>query len=116
MEKYQNRIKQSETDFNSGRVSDNDDSYDYYSENEQLSTALNETADSPSPIHKLKTKKSYTGKDGETRQTKSTYENQRYWLYRFNDTLFPTERAAWSDLTGQVYLPKENVPLPGENW
>ena len=76
----------------------------------------NETVESPDVNKKIKVKKTYIGKDGLTRQTMSTYENQRYWIYRFNDTLFPTERAAWSDLTGQMYLPKENIQLPGVNW
>ena len=61
---------------------------------------INDTAESPDANSKIKAKKTYIGKDGLTRQTMSTYENQRYWIYRFNDTLFPTERAAWSDLTG----------------
>ena len=47
------------------KVSDQEnDSYGYYSETEVLSTALNETVESPSANQKQKTKKTYTGKDG----------------------------------------------------
>ena len=47
------------------KVSDQEnDSYGYYSETEVLSTALNETVESPEANQKQKTKKTYTGKDG----------------------------------------------------
>ncbi|XP_070186393.1 tectonin beta-propeller repeat-containing protein 1-like [Littorina saxatilis] len=48
----------------------------------------------------------------------TTYENQRWSPfsgYR-SSNLLPTDRRAWSDERGDIYLPKENIRLPSAHW
>ena len=46
-----------------------------------------------------------------------SYENQRWWLGQgWCDKMLPQERSAWSDLSGNMYLPKTMVHLPNDQW
>ena len=44
------------------------------------------------------------------------YENQRWWLGNgWGEKMLPNERNAWSDLSGNLTLPKSIKP-PQKNW
>ncbi|XP_076458825.1 tectonin beta-propeller repeat-containing protein 1-like [Babylonia areolata] len=48
----------------------------------------------------------------------TTYENQRWSPFSgfHSSNLLPTDRRAWSDEHGDVYLPKESIRLPSAHW
>ncbi|KAL8561229.1 hypothetical protein ACOMHN_024485 [Nucella lapillus] len=47
-----------------------------------------------------------------------TYENQRWSPFNgfHSSNLLPTDRHAWSDEHGDIYLPKESIRLPSAHW
>jgi hypothetical protein len=45
-----------------------------------------------------------------------TYENQRWWLSNWTGALLPGERNNWSDMNGDLNLPKETFKIPGIDW